>query len=559
MCLSAPWLDHTRLQVVSPRISLKRTPFLSNRCSSTDREWRRVKEKDKATFFSHTNEWCFPAPSVIKPEEREFVVDSGPSMHMLSWKGLNSAELMSESPTTVVAANGEVQTKEEATVYVKELDLFVTVKLLEDTPAVLSLGKLCDDHGYSYEWTSGQKPQLIKNGRRIEKKQHGELRTDRCQKLFKLSYTYISNISKVVIPTLHPASTRIESTRSTVRGHPSHEPARTKKTNKNGDNETVRWHPLRDLPEWLEEFTENLVDENVPAHRDAPATSSRESASEPRGKVVSGKHCIYTHFPKDRNCDICMRTKRTKQGLLAENALAQPYLGQKKFGELMTADHKVLREGCESRNNHRYAVVVQIFASQWIQSYPCKTITFQETEKSLQKFLEPMRKPKVIHTNNSWAFGKACEDLSWNHCTSTHRSETNGIAERALRRIKEGTSAVLLQSGLDERWWAGFMECHWYLRNIQDLLSDWKTPYNRRFGEPFKGPVIPFGSMVEFHPFSAKDLSRLHQFGKKVLPGIFLGYVLYAEGIWRGDILVADIEELGKDGRIRNPCQETQC
>ena len=68
----------------------------------------------------------------------------------------------------MVAANGEVLTKEEATVHVKELDFFVTVKLLEDTPAVLSLGKLCEDHGYSYEWTSGQKPQLIKDGRRIK-------------------------------------------------------------------------------------------------------------------------------------------------------------------------------------------------------------------------------------------------------------------------------------------------------------------------------------------------------------------------------------------------------
>ena len=55
-----------------------------------------------------------------------------------------------------------------------------------------------------------------------------------------------------------------------------------------------------------------------------------------------------------------------------------------------------------------------------------------------------------------------------------------------------------------------------------------KTPCERRFGEPFKGPVIPFASMVEYHPISAKDLSRLHQFGKKVLPGIFLGCVLYA-------------------------------
>ena len=55
-------------------------------------------------------------------------------------------------------------------------------------------------------------------------------------------------------------------------------------------------------------------------------------------------------------------------------------------------------------------------------------------------------------------FGKACEDLSWNHRTSTpHRSETNEIAERAVRRATEGTSAVLLQSGLDENWWADSM------------------------------------------------------------------------------------------------------
>ena len=60
----------------------------------------------------------------------------------------------------------------------------------------------------------------------------------------------------------------------------------------------------------------------------------------------------------------------------------------------------------------------------------------------------------------------------------------------------------------------------------------------------FKGPIIPFGSMIEFHIISGKDLSRLDQFGKKMLPGIFLGYVLYAVKIWKGDFLVADIEEL---------------
>ena len=135
--------------------------------------------------------------------------------------------------------------------------------------------------------------------------------------------------------------------------------------------------------------------------------------------------------------------------------------------------------------------MVQDLATQWIQAYPCKNKTSQETQRSLQKFLEPERKPKVIYTDNSLEFGKACEDLSWNHCTSTpHRSETNGIAERAVRRVKEGTSAVLLQSGLNESWWADSMECYTYLRNVTDLLSDGKTPYERRFGQPLKGPII---------------------------------------------------------------------
>ena len=71
------------------------------------------------------------------------------------------------SPTTVIRANGEVQTHEDAIVYVKESDIFLT-EILEDTPAVLSLGKLCDENGYSFEWINGQKPHLIKNGIRTQ-------------------------------------------------------------------------------------------------------------------------------------------------------------------------------------------------------------------------------------------------------------------------------------------------------------------------------------------------------------------------------------------------------
>ena len=111
----------------------------------------KLKEHERATFFSPSENRCLPA-SNLKPEEREFVVDSGASMHMISKKDLSNAEMdtltKSCSPTIVTTANGEVQTHEEATVYVKELDIFLTMKVLENTPAVLSLGKLCDENGF---------------------------------------------------------------------------------------------------------------------------------------------------------------------------------------------------------------------------------------------------------------------------------------------------------------------------------------------------------------------------------------------------------------------------
>ena len=92
-------------------------------------------------------------------------------MHMISKKDINSAEMdtltKSCSPAIVIKANGEVQTHEEAIVHVTELDVFLTVKVLENTPAVLSLGKLCDENGYSNEWINGQQPYFIKNGIRI--------------------------------------------------------------------------------------------------------------------------------------------------------------------------------------------------------------------------------------------------------------------------------------------------------------------------------------------------------------------------------------------------------
>ena len=89
----------------------------------------------------------------------------------------------------------------------------------------------------------------------------------------------------------------------------------TPKTNKK-ETTIERGNPCDDseIPEWLQEFRENLVDDEIPLQGGSHASSSHEVSLEPSTKRLAdlGKHSVHTHFPKDRNCEICKRTKITR-------------------------------------------------------------------------------------------------------------------------------------------------------------------------------------------------------------------------------------------------------
>ena len=119
----------------------------------------------------------------------------------------------------------------------------------------------------------------------------------------------------------------------------------------------------------------------------------------------------------------------------------------------------------------------------------------------------------------------------------------NGLSERAARRVKESTSAVLLQLWMKiggQITWNAVPICGTF--KISCLMG---RPHMKDALENLlKDQSFRLVHWLIENPTSAKDQSRIHQLGKKVLPGLFLGYALYAEGIWKGDTLVADIEEL---------------
>ena len=253
------------------------------------------------------------------------------------------------------------------------------MKVLENTPAVLSLGKLCDENGYSYEWINGQKPHLIKNDIRIQ------CNTENFVPIVVLGLSTSS--SSCSHPSTSMTPSRQERNHPTSSSSSSTSPTTTvlsdSETREREDLSGIDSHPVpvssshveriergnplfadsgrasSDIPEWLPEFRENLVDDRVPEHRDSHASSSHEPSSEPTSKrrVDLGKHSVDTHFPEDRNCEICQRTEITWAPCRIR--IGGAVLRAENFGDLITADHKILSESCESRNNHRYAIVVQ--------------------------------------------------------------------------------------------------------------------------------------------------------------------------------------------------------
>ena len=151
------------------------------------------------------------------------------------------------------------------------------------------------------------------------------------------SFTSLPQDSSRTSP--RPARLRSDETDYQARGNRRDDPI-TKIKNKNEDNSRATGDRLRDFPEWLEEFTDNLEETEVPAL----ANTSHDAGSECSMKVAPRKHSIYTHFLADRNSEVCKRTKMTRAPCRRRNG-EEAVPRAEKFGELTTADHKVFNEG----------------------------------------------------------------------------------------------------------------------------------------------------------------------------------------------------------------------
>ena len=120
----------------------------------------------------------------------------------------------------------------------------------------------------------------------------------------------------------------------------------------------------------------------------------------------------------------------------------------------------ILSEDEKSRHGDTVALVIQDRGTRWLMSYGSQSKSSECTKDCFQKYFGSKIKPKLVYTDNAPEFNKAFKELGWSHDTCTpHRPQTNGIGERAVRRVKEGTRCAIVQSGLSLLWWREAMSC----------------------------------------------------------------------------------------------------
>ena len=228
------------------------------------------------------------------------------------------------------------------------------------------------------------------------------------------------------------------------------------------------------------------------------------------------------------------------------------------FGDLTTADHKVLSDNCESRNNHRSAVVVQNLAAQWIQAYPCKNKNFTRNPEKLAKVFGTREEAK---SHLHWQFLQ----ILWRSLLESLHVYTTQIRNKwdcrkcsAQSKGKHFCCIVAIKSEwkLVGRFYGMLCLSAKRHRSIiwwEDAL--WKT-----FWATFlKDRLFHLAHWLSISLWLRRIQSKIHQLGKKVLLGLFFGYALYADVNLKGWRTGRRPCEVGNDGRIWNLLNKTQC
>ena len=312
------------------------------------------------------------------------------------------------------------------------------------------------------------------------------------------------------------------------------------------NHEQVRGDPYNsDIPEWLQESRESLVEERVPEHRDSHASSSHEPSSQPMRSADLGKHSFKKSLPeRPKLRDLADGPKL--QVHRAEDVLAESYLLQKFLviwlQPITMFSVKVV--------NLETIIDMQSWCKTWLPNGSRRIRAKQKLHKKpwegCKKFLEPDRKPQVIYTDNSLEFDKACEDHSWRIIVRQHHTDQKqmGLLREQCAawkkvRVRYCCNQVWMKNGGQIPWNAIAICGKFKISCLMGKLHTKDVLENHLKDQSFR--LVLWLSMTLSLRKTSQESINLE---RKSYLEYSLDTLCARRRIWKGDIMVADIEEL---------------
>ena len=446
-----------------------------------------------------------------------WILDSGAGYH-LAGEDLLSAPLLAnlsqdEKCIKLATANGVVESQGTVRVYIPELETEADLLVMHNCPAVLSMGRLIEDDGYRFTWHSGEAVLTSPSGARL-----------RCE---------VQNY----VPSLKAGSISTVAACAGVLQLPCALP---------GVREALPDEPSD--PEQDERPPEDAPGEAQDAEQPAPPPPA-DGDPLPDGGAESIFHMM-THTPKRDDCLACMEAK--VKAKYAKRKSPQLDDDPKGWGHTLLADHYVVGELGLGIEDERYGLLLKDLGTSFLGNFAVTDKTTNATIMMIREFGGPDTQWTYMASDNARELVGAAKYENMLHLPSTPwRPTSNSLIEREVGLLSGGTRALLAKSGLSHLWWPHAAKCYVHARNVVPRAPGEATPWHDRFGEKWHGPLFPFGCMVVYRP--PDPYKSRQKFAPRGRKGIFLSYFLLPGNIWKGDFVVADLEEMVNniDGKIR--------
>ena len=451
--------------------------------------------------------------------EIAWIADTGSAQDLISKKFIELQKIReSQNPLELITANGPYRATEETDVKIPVLSSEISPYVLEDTPAVISVGRRCVDEDWDFVWKGSKQPYFKKpDGEKI--------------KLNVKDYVpYLPSKNCFALAAI---------------GHPYKD-----SESAHGDGLSNDFIPRGKAIPAPEADAPLVIDpggELVPAERDErlapPVRPEKENRGEMalKAEALSLRH-LMSHTPKNPFCETCQRAKMTKS--VSRKSDGSTLVEAENFGDHITADHLITRdEREESIDGDRVALVIKDVATNFRYIYPAARKSTRECVAALKHFTSHTDKVGVFYSDGAPELISAANELGWRHQTSVgYVSMSNAVAERNLRAALDGTRVNLEQAGLHHSYWPHAARHFCMSQNIVEN-PDRNSPWFLRFDEKFKGPCIPFGARIDYWIGPKTKPKDILRFDPTSLPGIFLGYAIHPEFAWRKEYNVIPLKD----------------